>query len=104
MQRVATFMRVKKGMEEEYRRRHCQIWPEILAGIKRVGIHNYSIFMRGQELFSYFEVEDLQQAIATLAADPINQRWQEYMAPLMEVSSGIKDSSTVYLDEIFHLD
>ena len=104
MQRVATFMLIKEGMEEEYRRRHRQVWPEILAGIERAGIRNYSIFMRGRELFSYFEVDDLQQAMATIAADPTNQNWQEYLAPLMEVSSGVKDGSTVYLQEVFHVD
>jgi len=39
-----------------------------------------------------------------LAADPINQRWQEKMAPLMDVGSGIRDSTTAYLEEVFHLD
>jgi L-rhamnose mutarotase len=38
------------------------------------------------------------------AADPVNQRWQEYMAPLMDVASGIRDGSTSYLAEVFHLD
>jgi len=104
MQRVATYMVVKEGMEEEYRRRHANVWPEILVGIKRAGIRNYSIFMRGRELFSYFEVDDLEKAMALVRADPNNQRWQDYMAPLMEVSSGVKDGSTVYLGEIFHLD
>ena len=43
------------------------------------------------------------KAMAMAAADPINQRWQEYMAPLMDVGSGIKDGSTAYLVEAFHL-
>ena len=35
MQRVATFMVVKEGKEEEYREAHRNVWPEILEGIKR---------------------------------------------------------------------
>ncbi len=104
MQRVSTYMRVRPGMEAEYARRHAEAWPELLAGITSYGIRNYSIFMRGQELFSYFEVDDLDGAMRQAAADPINQRWQEYMAPLMDVGSGIKDGSTSYLVEVFHLD
>jgi L-rhamnose mutarotase len=42
--------------------------------------------------------------MAMAAADIANQRWQEYMTPVMDVGSGIKDSSTVYLEEIFHVD
>ena len=104
MQRVVTFMLVKEGMEERYREEHRNVWPEVLEGIKRYGIRNYSIFMRGRELYSYFEVEDLDKAIAMAAADPINQKWQEHMAPLMDVGSGVKDGSTIYLEEVFHID
>jgi L-rhamnose mutarotase len=32
-------------MEEEYVRRHAEAWPELLAGITRYGIRNYSIFI-----------------------------------------------------------
>lgn len=104
MQRVATFMLVKEGKEEEYREAHRNVWPEILEGIERAGIRNYSIFMMGRQLFSYFEVEDLDKAMAMVAADPINQKWQEYMTPLMDVGSGVKDGSTAYLEEVFHID
>jgi len=102
MQRVATFMLVKEGMEERYREEHRHVWPEVLEGITRYGIENYSIFMMGRMLFSYFEVEDLDRAMA--AADPVNQKWQEHMAPLMDVGSGVQDGSTVCLEEVFHLD
>jgi len=102
MRRVATLMVLKEGMESEYRRRHAQVWPEVVAGIERAGIRNYSIFMRGLELFSYFEVEDLERSMSILAGDPVNQQWQEYMAPLFELPPGIRDGSTVYLDEVFH--
>jgi L-rhamnose mutarotase len=104
VQRVATFMRVKAGMEERYREEHDNIWPEILQQIEQARVRNYSIFMRGRELYSYFEVEDLERAMTMLAADPINQRWQQHMAPLMDVGSGVKDGSTAYLEEVFHFD
>ena len=104
MQRVATYMLVKAGMEETYREQHRHVWPEVLAGISSYGISNYSIYMMGRVLFSFFEVEDLDRAMAMAAADPVNQRWQQHMAPLMDIASGISDGSTVYLDEVFHED
>jgi L-rhamnose mutarotase len=104
MARYATYMRVKPGTEEEYAERHRNCWPEIIEGAQRAGIRNYSIFMRGCELFSYFEADDLAASMAQIAADPVNQRWQAYMAPLMDVGSGIKDGSTAYLAEVFHID
>lgn len=97
-------MEVKEGLEEVYREAHRHVWPEILECCARAGIRNYTIFMVGTWLYSYFEVDDLEQAMAIVAQDPINQRWQQLMAPLMVVGSGVKDGSTVYLDEVFHLD
>ena len=104
MRRVATYMLVKEGKEEAYREAHRHVWPEILEGARKAGIRNYTIFMMGRQLFSYFEVDDLEQATKMLANDPISQKWQAMMAPLMEVGSGIRDGSTVYLEEVFHFD
>ena len=102
MQRIATYMAVKPGTEGRYREEHANIWPEVLAGITRFGIHNYSIFMHGQELYSYFEVEDLEKTVAMAAADPDNQRWQEHMADFFAVGPGMQDGSTVYPVEVFY--
>lgn len=104
MQRVATYMLVRAGMEERYREEHRHVWPEVLEGITRYGIRNYSIFMMGRGLFSFFEVGDVDRAMVMAATDPINQKWQEHMAPVMDVGAGIKDGSTVYLEEVFHAD
>lgn len=104
MQRVATYMAVKQGMEERYREEHANIWPEVVDGIRRFGIRNYSIFMQGRELYSYFEVDDLETAIQMATADPDNQRWQVHMADLFDTGPGIQDGSTVHPLEVFHTD
>jgi len=52
-------------MEERYREEHRNIWTEVVEGITRFGIRNYSIFMRGRDIYSYFEVEDLDRAVAS---------------------------------------
>ena len=60
--------------------------------------------MRGRELYSYFEVEDLDKAMTMLSADPDNQRWQEHMAHMFEIGPGISEGTTVYLEKVFHVD
>ncbi|HET6443372.1 MAG TPA: L-rhamnose mutarotase [candidate division Zixibacteria bacterium] len=102
MQRIATYMAVKPGFEERYVEEHRNIWPEVVDGITRFGIHNYSIFMHGRELYSYFEVKDLQRTSKLAAADPDNQRWQKHMADFFDTGPGIQDGSTVYPVELFH--
>ena len=51
MQRVTFVMRVKEGQQEEYIRRHQQVWQEVLADLERAGVHKMSIFMSGLQLF-----------------------------------------------------
>jgi L-rhamnose mutarotase len=104
MQRIATYMAVKPGMEERYREEHANIWPEVVDGIRRFGIRNYSIFMQGRELYSYFEVDDLETAMQMATADPDNQRWQVHMADFFDTGPGIQDGSTVRPLEVFHTD
>ena len=96
-------MSLKPGLEEAYRAEHRNIWRDVVEGITRYGIRNYSIFMTGNELYSYFEVDDLDRAMAQAAQDPVNRRWQEHMADFFLTSPGIQDGSTVYPVEILHV-
>jgi L-rhamnose mutarotase len=102
MQRVGRWTRLKAGLEAEYVRTHRQIWPEMKAAIAAAGIRNYSCYIHGCELFSYFEVEDLAAAWTFLDNSPVAQKWQETMAHLMDVEDAI--SPWQELEEVFHLD
>lgn len=84
MDRVTFLMHVRKGCEEEYIRRHRNVWPEVMAEHARAGIRKMSIFMKGTELFLYMEVDDYPKAVRILGASPEALRWEEFMAPLME--------------------
>src|SRR5437667_4729758 len=74
MQRIAFTMRIKPGSEEEYRRRHRQVWPELLADLKRAGCQNYSIYLRGTELFAYMEVADFQRYLEIMSTRRASKR------------------------------
>jgi L-rhamnose mutarotase len=86
MQRVAFLLRLQPGTEEAYEKAHQEVWPEMLALLKRSGISEYSIFRRDQMLFLTMHVEDFEQVWQRIEADPINTRWQQamsaYFAPL----------------------
>jgi L-rhamnose mutarotase len=77
-------MRVKAGREQEYRRRHEAVWPEMLRALKDAGCSNYSIYMKGQDLFAYIEVADFERFKRQMSANADAQRWEEQMAPIME--------------------
>ena len=102
MQRIGRWTTLKVGLEEEYVRTHREIWPEMKEVIAASGIKNYSVFIRGRELFSYFEVEDLQATYAYLEQQPIAQKWQDTMAHLMDVEDEVMPWQPI--EEVFHLD
>ena len=105
MQRIGFVMRLLPGAEEEYRRRHAAVWPEMLAELKAAGASNYSIFLDEDRLFGYLEVEDLARFQRYLAASEVNARWQAEMGaglidPLTDPATGFHRQ----LDEVFHLE
>jgi len=104
MQRIAFTMRIQPGTQEEYRRRHQQVWPELLADLKRAGCRNYSIYLRDTELFAYMEVEDFQRYLEVMATSSASERWEAMMSDILirEVEAGTGFPSV--LEEVFHLD
>ena len=107
MKRIGFVLKVKQERLEEYKRRHKQVWPEMLHALREAGWHNYSLFVREDGfLFGYFETpESLQAAQATMLEKEVNSRWQEFMAPFFESPNNSRpDEMFVELTEIFHLD
>jgi L-rhamnose mutarotase len=83
--RYAWVAEVRPGYEEEYRRRHDEIWPEMVGTLREAGIFNYSIFRHGLTLFGYFETDDLGHTLGYLRDNEVNRRWGEWMAPVVKV-------------------
>jgi L-rhamnose mutarotase len=104
MERIGFVMKLLKGGEDEYRRRHAEIWPEMAAELKAAGAQNYSIFLRGDDLFGYLEVDDFVAFRRHMDASAVNARWQADMArlidPLTDPATGFHER----LEEVFHLD
>jgi L-rhamnose mutarotase len=105
MPRYAFRLRLKPDAIEEYDRAHAEVWPELLAKLKEVGISNYSVFRRGQDLFLCLAVQDFERAWDELDRDPVNQRWQKEMGrlfePVPELESGERFAM---MKEVFHLE
>jgi L-rhamnose mutarotase len=76
----------------------------MLQALKSAGCRNYSIYMNGQDLFAYMEVEDFQTFLKLMGADPESDRWEAHMAGIME--RGILPETGFHetLPEVFHLD
>jgi L-rhamnose mutarotase len=101
--KVGLHTRLKPGVEKRYEEYHRAVWPDVLTAMRRVGITKYVIFRDGLDLFHYVECDDYDRAIANLAHDPVNIRWQAEMAPMMAVAHDFSGKSSDRLPMIFEL-
>jgi len=104
MERVAFTMRLLPGAEAEYRRRHADVWPEMLDTLRAAGCRDYSIYLLDQDLIGVFEVDDFARFRAMMAAAPVNDRWQAEMASLIDPRTDPETGFHRRLEEIFRLD
>ena len=103
MQRVAFKMKLFKGCEAEYKRRHDVLWPGLQGLLTQAGIKDYSIFLdeATNDLFGYLTIDDATKLDA-LPQHPVMQKWWAYMQDIMETNN---DNSpvTIALKEVFYL-
>jgi L-rhamnose mutarotase len=92
-----------------YRDRHAEgnIWPEILEGIRSVGILEMEIYIRGTLLFMIIETApdlDLDDAMTRLATLPRQQEWEDYMSIFQDCGEGAtSDQKWQPMERMFHL-
>lgn len=103
MHRVAFKMQLNPGCEEEYKKRHDEIWPELQALLQDNGISEYSIFLdkATHSLFGVLKIQDAR-ALDNLPLQPVMQRWWKYMADIMATNPDHSPVS-IPLDEVFYL-
>lgn len=76
---------VLPGKLDEYIKRHREIWPEMTDVLNKAGIHNYSIWNIGNELFGYYECEDIDFAARIQAESAVVKKWNDYMKDVMQM-------------------
>jgi len=105
VQRICFVLRVRKDRLEEYRARHREVWPEMLAALRETGWHNYSLFLREDGLLvGYLETPDFDEALKEMAATEVNARWQNEMRDFFEDAEGRPaDRQIAPLEQVFFL-
>ena len=76
--------KIRRGKENDYIEAHKAVWPELLEAMHRVGIERESCFVAGNYIFVYVESSDIDATMEALSRDPINQKWDVFMEPLLE--------------------
>ena len=97
-------MKLKDGCQEEYKKRHDDIWPELSKELQEAGVSDYSIFL-DEETLTLFAVQKLtdKNTAEQLPQSQIVKKWWAYMGDIMETNP---DNSPVCtgLKEVFHME
>ena len=103
MQKHAFKMRLHQGCEDEYRRRHDEIWPELVALLKDAGISDYSIHLDRETniLFGVLWRSDDHQ-MDDLPTHDVMKKWWAHMADIM-VSHSDNEPVVTDLATVFHM-
>ena len=107
MKRYGSVIGVRREVILEYKNYHSAVWPEILDMIRKCNIRNYSIFLKDELLFGYFEYHgaDFEADMAKMAADPKTQEWWKIMGPMQSpLESRAEGEWWANMEEVFHLD
>lgn len=102
--RQAFRMKLKKGCEEEYEKRHSAIWPELKAELIKAGVSDYSIYLDKETNYLFaFQRSENKNGSQDIGNKEIIKRWWHYMKDLMDTN--IDESPvSVKLHEVFHMD
>jgi L-rhamnose mutarotase len=109
MQRMGMMIGIRPEHIAEYKRLHAHCWPEILEGLSRANIRNYSIFLREPEnvMFGYWEYHgtDFKADMAGIAEAEVTKRWWALCGPCQEpLESREAGQWWAPMEEVFHHD
>lgn len=104
MEKYAWKATVKDGCLDEYRKRHNEIWPELVQVLKDAGISNYTIWNVDNELFGYYECEKGADFAAKVQAEsPVVDKWNEFMKDVMVMEMDPVTGAQPKLVKVFEL-
>ena len=103
MEKFAFKMHLNPGARDEYKKRHDEIWPELLSLLKDAGVSDYSIHLDedSNTLFGVLWRED-DHTMDALPGKAVMKRWWAHMSDLMETKPD-NEPVAVPLTPIFHM-
>ncbi len=104
MEKYAWKAKIIDGKQEEYIKRHNEIWPSLVKVLKEAGICNYTIWMTGDEVFGYYECAyGVNYAAKVQKESPIVDKWNAYMKDVMVMEMDPITGAQPLLNKVFEL-
>lgn len=102
MERYIWTAKVLPGKLDEYVRRHREMWPEMTEALNQAGIHNYTIWQRGDRLIGYYECESVRRALEIQDGTPVVQKWRDSMKNLMAMEANSGDDQASGFRQVYY--
>jgi L-rhamnose mutarotase len=99
--RLALHSIIREGAEVGYDTMHEVVPSGLIDSFDRFGIHSWTIWRSGRDLFHVVVADDYDAADALLADDPANQEWQAMIGPFVERFVVGADSASPALKEVW---
>lgn len=111
MQRFVRTLDLKDdpGLIAFYRRAHSpsEIWPEVIDGLRRIGVSEMDIWLRGNRLMMILEMPDnvdADEAFSRLSTLPRQEEWEDYVGRAQQCEPGSTSSGKwAGMEKIFSL-
>lgn len=104
MEKYAWRAKIVEGKQDEYVKRHREIWPEMVQTLKAAGIVNYTIWRDEDDLFGYYECEKgIGFAAEYQRTSPVVKRWNEYMQDVLIMETDEETGAQPQLEKVFEL-
>jgi len=104
MEKYAFKMLLNPGCEAEYRKRHDEIWPELISLLKDAGVSDYSIHLDPETNILFGVLwRKAGHTMDALPLDPVMKRWWAHMADIMQTRAD-NEPLAIPLETVFHMD
>ena len=94
MTTVALHTRLLPGREADYDRIHAVIPADLDSALRDAGVHGWTIYRSGQDLFHLVDCDDYARMREFLRDHPANVPWQARMGELLEVGDDYSGADT----------
>lgn len=104
MEKYAWKARIVEGTINEYEKRHNEIWPEMIEVLKSAGIRNYTIWNVENELFGYYECDNIEYASQIQNSSEVVKKWDEYMKDILIMEKDPITGAQPMLKQVFSME
>lgn len=103
-QRYAWKCKLLPGRLEEWKYRHDYMWPEMVQALKDAGIRNYTIWTDGEELFGYYECDDIEFTTRSQAENPVVDAWNIHVKDVITMEMDPETGAQPPLKQVFYFE